>query len=99
MFDYRLASLLGRTVAEMRASLTQREYLGWQQYWRAEPWGPWRDNLHAALLAREIRRPQLRKGAKVALEDFMVRDPTERQREATAGFIGFLKSVAKKVQR
>lgn len=36
--------------------MTQRSYLGWQRYWDAEPWGSWRDNFHAAIIAREVRR-------------------------------------------
>jgi hypothetical protein len=95
MFDHRLAALLGRTVAEMKAALTQREYLGWQKYWAAEPWGPYRDNVHAAIIAREVRRPQLRKGAKLELDDFMVVNPRERQREATANFLNMLRLIAK----
>lgn len=82
----------------MRASLTQREYLGWRKYWDVEPWGAKRDNLHAAIIAREIRRPQMRAGARVTLEEFMVRDPRERQREASSNLLYWLRSVAKRVK-
>lgn len=94
-----MAALLGRTVKEMKDSLSQREYLSWQKYWQEEPWGPYRENLHAALIAREVRRPQLKKGAKVTLDDFMVISPRRRQAEATSGLVNFLKLIAKPGKR
>lgn len=83
----------------MRASLSQREYLGWQQYWQEEPWGPYRANIHAALIAREIRRPQLRKGAKCELDDFMLVNPERRRREASENFVNYLRLISKPVKR
>jgi len=82
----------------MYASLTQREYLNWQKYWGAEPWGSWRDNLHFAIIGRELRRPQVKPGTKIDLNDFMIRDPDERRREGMANLITFLRSVAKPVK-
>jgi hypothetical protein len=94
LFDFRLASLLGRTIEEMKGSLTQREYLGWQMYWTAEPWGPWRDNMHVAILAKEIRRPQVRSGTKIDLDQFMMRDPADRRVDNQNKVITFLSAVA-----
>lgn len=99
LFDHRLAALLGRTVSEMKDSLTQREYFNWQKYWVEEPWGPYRDNLHAAVIAREVRRPNLRRGAKNDLDDFMVVDPQRRRKNASKNFINFLKTVAQPTKR
>lgn len=80
----------------MKSALSQREYLNWRKYWAAEPWGPYRDNLHAAIVAREVRRPQLAKGArKPEIDDFMVSDPRERKRKATANFLNLLRVIAK----
>lgn len=98
LFNHRLASLLGRSVAEMKSGLTQREYLSWQRYWIEEPWGPWRDNLHAALLAREVIRPHAKAGVKIELEDFMVRQPEDVQRSKRTAAILRLAAVATKVQ-
>jgi hypothetical protein len=72
-----------------------REYESWRRYWSAEPWGPWRDNLHTAILAKEIRRPQMQRGARINLESFMVQDPTKRAREASANLWNFLTVIAK----
>lgn len=80
----------------MKRSMSQRSYLGWQQYWEEEPWGPFRDNLHTAILAREVRRPYLRKGATTKLNDFMVVNPARRQSEAGGKLINFLKMIARK---
>lgn len=92
-------------IEEMKAQLSQRAYLGWQRYWDAEPWGPWRDNMHTALLAREIRRPQLRRGRTIDLDDFMVRSVEDRAEskmqkaeQEKGNFFAFLKTVAKKVR-
>lgn len=74
-----------------------------ERYWAEEPWGPWRDNLHAAIIAREVRRPYLRKGAKNPLDDFMVMQPgrraeltAEQARAASAGLVDMLRAVARK---
>jgi len=83
----------------MRASMTHREYSSWRLYWDAEPWGPYRDNLHTAILAREVRRPQVRKGTRITHDEFMVRNPEERRRESSSALIGFLRSVSKRKPR
>lgn len=31
-----------------------RELERWRRYWDEEPWGPRRDNMHAAMLARQM---------------------------------------------
>jgi len=90
---------MGRTVMEMKSSLTQGEYLSWQKYWVAEPWGSYRDNLHAAIIAREVRRRYLKKGARSKLDDFMVVDPGERKREATGNLLDMLKMIAQPKER
>jgi hypothetical protein len=76
--------------------MAQREFLGWQRYWRAEPWGPWRDNLHMAVLAREVIKPHLRKGVRVRLADYFYRDPEERQHEARAQLISSLRMIGRR---
>lgn len=90
---------MGRTIEEMKRSLTQREYLGWQLYWEAEPWGPWRDNMHAAIIAREIRRPQVKPGTRVDHETFMLRDPRIRSKDNETKVIAFLRAIAKPVSK
>ena len=87
----------------MRASLSQRAYLDWQRYWDFEPWGPWRDNLHTAVLAREIRRPQVRRGSTIDLDQFMAKGPQARKDEAQArgveNMFATLKTIATPISK
>jgi hypothetical protein len=99
LFRHRLAALLGRPLAEID-ELSDREYRSWLRYWAEEPWGPYRDNMHAAMLAVQILRPHVREGKKApALEDFMFKPPEDpeivRKRNALT-FLAMLKSSAKK---
>lgn len=66
----------------MLSSLTQREYVGWQRYWQAEPWGVYRDNLHTAIIAREIRRPQQARGSHINPDQFMISSAAARRAAA-----------------
>ncbi len=90
----------------MKRSMSQRSYLGWQKYWELEPWGSFRDNLHAAIIAREVRKAFASPKAVVTLDDFMVENPAVRQEQiekkraqAASQFIGMLKVVATKRPR
>lgn len=80
----------------MYASLTQREYLGWKTYWRLEPWGPYRENLHTAILAREIRRPQQARGSAINIEQFIITAPSERLKSANESLWSVLSLAASK---
>lgn len=76
-----------------------------ERYWREEPWGAWRDNLHAAIIAREVARPWLKKGRRPNLDDYLVMLPEHRekataarQRAALASLVDGLKAMATKVR-
>jgi len=83
----------------MLATTTQAEYLGWQRFWRAEPWGPYRDNLHTAILAREIRRPQLKPGTLIDPDDFMIRPPLARAADRVSAFVRGLFAMSKPAKK
>ena len=51
------------------------------RYWNEEPWGAYRDNLHAALIARTIHNANYKR--KVTLDEFMVKRP-EAKKESGA---------------
>lgn len=75
-------------------------------YWMQEPWGPWRDNLHAAMLALEIVRPNLKKGATLGLDTFMLQHPDDiaedrarKRRSAARNIFNALKAMATKRPR
>lgn len=50
--------------------------------------------MHTALLAREIRRPQVARGASISLDAFMLRDPEERREEARSSFVAAMRALA-----
>lgn len=69
-----------------------------RRYWMEEPWGPWRDNLHAALIAREVRRANFQ--GRHELLDFMVIPPEKRQATFSRNSLfDFFKSIAKRVKK
>lgn len=83
-----------------------RDYAMLQLYWQHEPWGAWRDNLHTAMLAREVLRPHMKKGAQLNLSDFMIQHPddiaeqqAERRKTAARNLFQLFKSIAKKRPR
>lgn len=81
----------------MLDSLPHREYLAWLAYWEVEPWGPWRDNVHTAIIAREVIRanPRLKRGARTPdLSAFMLVDPETRQRAAKERVVAMLQALA-----
>lgn len=79
MFQCRLSLALGILPSQLgEISVTDYDLL--QRYWIVEPWGSYRDNLHAAIIAREVRRTAFK--GQHRLEDFMVRFP-EKGAEAT----------------
>jgi len=86
------------TIARMRSTLTQREFERWRKYWEVEPWGPWRDNMHAAIIARNVLLPFVKKGSKINLDDFMLMLPEIRkskdQRQASQALVTMLRSIA-----
>jgi hypothetical protein len=92
--------LTGRLPSELR-QMPATDFDLLALYWKQEPWGPWRDNLHAALIAREVRRPYLKDQRKNLLADFLVRDPEERVQEGkrkVAGLFTLFKTVATRVK-
>jgi hypothetical protein len=74
------------------------ELAEWRAFWAREPWGPYRDNYHAAMLcalfANAFRDPKKRpKG--FTFDDFMLADRDKHRAKQTAEFINFLTAVAK----
>lgn len=63
------------------------------RYYSEEPWGSWRDNIHAAIIAREVRQGRARKGQRVKLDDFMVTAPETRRRRHLTGLVDALKAM------
>lgn len=88
--------MLPHEVAELPAS--EAELL--ERYWLEEPWGPWRDNLHAAIIARETLKANGFKAPK--LDVFMLKSRSARQAEQQAagkGVIDMFKAIAVRKRR
>lgn len=64
------------------------------RYWTEEPFGAWRDNAHAAIIAREVRKLGLKRGRRVPLDDFMLVHPEKRGQNNVRAFIAALKVMA-----
>lgn len=55
--------------------MTPSEWSRWRRYWNEEPWGTWRDNAHAGLIAAAVLNPYRKKGAKaLGFDAFMLKN-------------------------
>jgi hypothetical protein len=75
---HRLALALGRTVAELEASISEKELRDWVDFYAVEPWGEqpawWRTGTIAALLSNIHRDPK--KSDPFTPLDFVPKDPS-----------------------
>ena len=62
------------------------------RYWNEEPWGSLRDNLHAALIAREVRSTAFK--GKHEVKDFMLAR-RKTSVESRRGFFDMFRTLAK----
>lgn len=91
---HRLALALGRTVAELKASLGSGELARWKAYSVIEPFGQWRDNWHTAVLATTIANYAARKNV-TKVTDFMYVSPTVKRDRETRAVLAKLDAIAK----
>jgi hypothetical protein len=90
----RVAGYLGCAPSEVY-QLPTTDFDLLQRFYAFEPWGAWRDNLHAAIIAREVVMTRLRPGTRAPdLEKFMVMDPEQRRQRHLGGFVEALKAMA-----
>lgn len=94
---HRLALALGRTVSELRATLTFNELRAWEEYYRLEPWGATRDNMHAGMIAAAIVNPTRKRGTRaLSFSDFMLKPASEKYRDNRKRFKAAMKALATK---
>jgi phosphoenolpyruvate synthase/pyruvate phosphate dikinase len=72
-----------------------------RRYWGEEPWGAYRDNIHAAIVAREVRRGSV-KGTH-AIKDFLLQtterraqDEQEAQRQSRGALFDMFRAMVTK---
>ena len=71
---HRLALSLGYTIAELDERLSSSELTDWMAYYQLEPWGSWRDNWHAALIAKLTYDVNRGKQPPAKMQSFMFSD-------------------------
>ena len=73
------------------------ELAEWEAYWMVEPWGPYRDNIHAGLICSILANVNRRKGSpETTYEDFMLVDKEQQQRIETERALAWFRSMAKR---
>lgn len=83
----RLAVMGGRLPSEIRAVATSSDITDLLAYWQLEPWGPWRDNLHAAQIASILFNAHRGRNTKPSRPgDFFYRDPERVAANQRAAF-------------
>lgn len=68
------------------------------RYWAEEPWGPWRDNMHAAMIAAEVRHVRNPKST-VKATDFLLVHPERKRRGNLKAFVEALRAMAGGVRK
>lgn len=74
-----------------------REYDDWSAYYAVEPWGSYRDNLHAGIIAATVANAHKGKRAKALTPaDFMLRSKSEQRATDTRRSLAHLRAIAQK---
>lgn len=90
-----LAGHLGMTVGELGTKLSSTELTYWIEYYRLEPFGQLRDNLHAGMIASTIFNVNRGKGTSaVKPDDFLIKNKSQKQEDSVSAFVGFLHAAA-----
>lgn len=92
----RISLLLGRPPSEVRTlPFSDLHLLGC--YWEEEPWGPYRDNLHAAQIAATVANSGHRKLRRaVQVRDFMIKPVRQRREQGGKALLSALRAMATK---
>lgn len=70
---FRLAKELGMTVAELGQRVSSRELVEWSEFYKLEPFGDARHNVHAGMICATIANTTPRKSPRqFKPEDFML---------------------------
>lgn len=74
-----------------------REFDEWRAYYAVEPFGAYRDNMHAGLIASVLVNAHRKRSARPATwRDFVFVDKETDSANKTARFLGWLRAVAKR---
>jgi len=78
-----LALRMGRTVSELRATITASELKMWIAYDRLSPIGDWRGDVQAAQVSTAILNAQ---GGKATIDEMLLRWGKAEEEEEISGF-------------
>jgi len=80
MFLFRLALALGMTVEDLSIKMSSSEMSEWAAYYRIEPFGDVRNDVHAAMICQSVISPHMEKGKKPpSIEELMPFRDTEKE--------------------
>ncbi|EGT4305904.1 MULTISPECIES: phage tail assembly protein T [Franconibacter] len=86
-----LALRLGRTLHELKRTLTASELHMWIEFDRINPIGDRRGDIQAAQISAAVLNSQ---GAKVSMDDLILQWRASEQEEDSAGLEGFFAGLA-----
>jgi hypothetical protein len=87
---------LGKSVREVEG-FGAGELAEWEAYWRHEPWGAYRDNIHSALICSILANVHRKKGAPaIEYEQFMLKDRQEHLTTETTKTLAWFRAVGKR---
>lgn len=96
MMICRIGALLGRPPSEVRALPVSDVHL-LSRYWMAEPWGAYRDNLHAAMIASTVANFGYRTARRrLDVKDFMLVARSRAQAENRSALVGLFRTIARR---
>lgn len=76
--------------------LPEREIDRWRLYWGEEPWGPYRDNMHAAMIVTELLKPNLKEGVVLPLSTYMFEHQEDRKERAVEKFMATIDALSRR---
>lgn len=66
------------------------------RHFKEEPYGPMRDNFHAALITAKVHNMLRGKSKAVKVEDFMLVDKEAHSKRSVGGLVNFFKTIGKR---
>lgn len=83
-------------MAELNLTMSAREFAQWMDYFRSEPFGPVRDNLHAGQITAMLYNANRGKGKKpLSAADFLLMSQRERMERNSRQTLSTMKAMAK----
>jgi flagellar basal body rod protein FlgB len=90
-------ALGGRTVAEWQEVMSSEEFVDWQLYYQLNPFGTYRADLHAGIIASTIANVNAPKGRRYKSKDFMpeFKSRHEEKRMTNEQIVSFFQNMQK----